>query len=189
MTFSKIDRFFWKCFSNINLSHRALGMADLGAWGTVGKEIVRTFLFLNKRSLPGWMHTPGTQKALFLTILLYMHKHVCPLCVWCVHLPGKTLLLRKKAPTRSHVCHTLLIWRATGSPAPSASNGGSNFVLRHFDANMNTFELAELHQILDNLKMPNSWECSESVKSWIKSDEYGPKVSENKGWLTIHWMC
>ena len=43
---------------------------------------------------------------------------------------------------RSSVCRTRLIRRALESPDPCASNGGSNFIFRHFGADMAAFKVA-----------------------------------------------
>ena len=43
---------------------------------------------------------------------------------------------------RSSVCRTKLIRRALESSDPGASNGGSDFVFRRFEADMVAFEVA-----------------------------------------------
>ena len=51
-------------------------------------------------------------------------------------------IFTKKIVIRSSVCRTILIRRALESPDPGASNGGSNFIFRHFGADMASFEVA-----------------------------------------------
>ena len=43
----------------------------------------------------------------------------------------------------------ILIRNALESPDPGASNGGSNFILRHFGADLGTFEVAGIIGISD----------------------------------------
>ena len=49
---------------------------------------------------------------------------------------------QKIAVIRSSVCRTILIRNALESPDSGASNGGSNFILRHFGADMGAFKVA-----------------------------------------------
>ena len=48
----------------------------------------------------------------------------------------------KTVVIRSSVFRTILIRRALASPDPGASNGGSNFIFRHFGTDMAAFEVA-----------------------------------------------
>ena len=48
----------------------------------------------------------------------------------------------KKVAIGSRVCRTILTRRALESPDPGASNGVSNFVFRHFGADVAAFEVA-----------------------------------------------
>ena len=43
---------------------------------------------------------------------------------------------------RSSVCRTILIRHALESPEPGASDDGSNYIFRHFRADMAAFEVA-----------------------------------------------
>ena len=49
----------------------------------------------------------------------------------------------------SSVCRVILIRRALESSDPGASDGGSNFIFRHFGADMAAFEVAGNPRILN----------------------------------------
>ena len=69
--------------------------------------------------------------------------------LWSHFASNSVFLLRfqKKGATRSQVCRTALIRSALKSPDPGASNGGSNVGIRHFEADVITFEMSELPKI------------------------------------------
>ena len=95
---------------------------------------------------------------------------------------------QKKVAINSRVCCTLLIRCALESPDPGASNGGSNFIFRHFGADLVTFEMDNCSRFWTLSKcridenVQNIW-----MPSHFKSGKVSPKVSEKKG-LTHRWI-
>ena len=72
--FEKKSKIFWKCrklknfrflfqiFSELKLSHRALGMSDFDARGLIRQEIIHIFRILFKYKSQNYLHTCGTHK-------------------------------------------------------------------------------------------------------------------------------
>ena len=58
--------------------------------------------------------------------------------------------------TRSSVCRTILVRRALESADPGASNGVSNFIFRHFGADLVTFEMSARFGKGENQKFEES---------------------------------
>ena len=66
----------------------------------------------------------------------------------------------------------ILIRRALENPDPGASNGGSNFIFRHFGADMAAFEVAGCPRISD-LSRSNSDENRRFDAIFTKKLSYG----------------
>ena len=84
---------------------------------------------------------------------------------------------------RSSVCRTILIRQALERPDLSASNGGSNFIFRHFGADMAAFEVAGWLRV-SNLTIDRSRD------SWPSNDFKDSSRPHSVGkWSLIHrWI-
>ena len=96
--------------------------------------------------------------------------------IWCN--------FHKKASIRPRVCRTALIRSALESFDPGASNGGSNFISRHFGVDMVAFHVAGLPRI-SNLSKSIGWDSGFWVTRSHQKAPCHPKVSENKVWPTV----
>ena len=138
-------------------------------------------------------------KTLLLRMRILIKIHYLEWSKWLILMDSEFWIFaqfQKIIFTQTIVCLMTLIRRAVQSPDPGASNGGSNFQIRHFWAYIKSFEVAMLpqnvgppHSIWDeNVDMDQVSEKSCHTNFYLSCDSDSTCAANPWPWRVQQWV-